>query len=278
MLFGIQFVIFVIFSDALASGPAGRKEEPEIETGLPMIRLKDVEMEYDTGTRAIRGITLTIEDGEFVFLVGPSGSGKSTLIKLLTGEVLPSFGRVMINGYSIVSSRDRQIPMLRRTLGVVYQDFRLIESKTIYQNLDFVMRAVGSRPKSIPERIAYVLDLVELGPKADRYPRELSGGEQQRASIARALVNNPSTIIADEPTGNLDPERSLDLMRLLIRVNQMGSTVVVVTHARELVNRFSKRVVTLDEGRVVNDAIGGYVGGRIRGGYLHGGGALYGRQ
>ena len=235
-----------------------------------MIRLKDVEMEYDNGAKAIQGITLTIEDGEFVFLVGPSGSGKSTLIKLLTGEELPSYGRVMINGFSIVNRRDRQIPMLRRTLGVIFQDFRLIETKTVYENLDFVMRAVGARPRDIRERIPYVLDLVDLTEKAGCYPRELSGGEQQRVSIARALVNNPSTIIADEPTGNLDPERSLDLMRLLVRINQLGTTVVVVTHARDLVNRFGKRVVTIDEGRIVNDGVGRYVGGQLRGGYLHG--------
>ena len=235
-----------------------------------MIRLKDVEMEYDNGAKAIQGITLTIEDGEFVFLVGPSGSGKSTLIKLLTGEELPSYGRVMINGFSIVNRRDRQIPMLRRTLGVIFQDFRLIETKTVYENLDFVMRAVGARPRDIRERIPYVLDLVDLTEKAGCYPRELSGGEQQRVSIARALVNNPSTIIADEPTGNLDPERSLDLMRLLVRINQLGTTVVVVTHARDLVNRFGKRVVTIDEGRIVNDGVGRYVGGQRRGGYLHG--------
>ena len=235
-----------------------------------MIRLKDVEMEYENGARAIRGITLTIEDGEFVFLVGPSGSGKSTIIKLLTAEVLPSFGRVMINGYSIVNSRDKQIPMLRRTLGVIFQDFRLIESRTVYDNLAFVMRAVGAGPRDIRNRIPYVLDLVDLQDKAKCYPSELSGGEQQRVSIARALVNNPSTIIADEPTGNLDPERSLDLMRLLVQINALGTTVVVVTHARELVDRFDKRVVTIDEGRIVNDGVGRYVGGRLRGGYLHG--------
>ena len=230
-----------------------------------MIRLKDVEMEYDNGTRAIQGITLTIEDGEFVFLVGPSGSGKSTIIKLLTGEVLPSFGRVMINGFSIVSPRDRQIPMMRRTLGVIFQDFRLIERRTVYENLSLVMRAVGANPRDIRERIPRVLALVDLEEKMNCYPLELSGGEQQRAAIARALVNNPTTIIADEPTGNLDPDRSLDLMRLLVRINQMGTTVVVVTHARDLVNRFGKRVITLDDGIVTHDAVGRYVGGRLHG-------------
>ncbi len=189
-----------------------------------MIRLKNVEMEYDNGTRAIRGITLTIEDGEFVFLVGPSGSGKSTIIKLLTGEVVPTAGRIMINGFSITKISGRQIPLMRRTLGVIFQDFRLIEKKTVYENLEFVMRAVGARPRDIRSRI-----------------------------------------IADEPTGNLDPERSLELMDLLVKINQLGTTVVVVTHEKDLVDRFGKRVVTIDSGHVINDGVGGYVGGHIHG-------------
>ena len=230
-----------------------------------MIRLKDVEMEYDNGTRAIQGITLTIEDGEFVFLVGPSGSGKSTIIKLLTGEVEPCSGRIMINGFSVSNISDRQIPMMRRTLGVIFQDFRLIEKKTVYDNLAFVMRAVGASPKEIRKRIPYVLQLVGLEEKAQSYPTEMSGGEQQRVAIARALVNNPTTIIADEPTGNLDPERSLELMDLLVRINELGTTVIVVTHEKNLVDRFGKRVVTIESGHVINDSVGGYVGGHIHG-------------
>lgn len=230
-----------------------------------MIRLKDVEMEYDNGTRAIQGISLTIEDGEFVFLVGPSGSGKSTIIKLLTSEVEPSAGRIMINGFSVSNISGRQIPLMRRRLGVIFQDFRLIEKKTVYENLEFVMRAVGASPKEIKKRIPYVLNLVGLEQKSKSHPTELSGGEQQRVAIARALVNNPNTIIADEPTGNLDPERSLELMSLLVKINQLGTTVVVVTHEKDLVDRFGKRVVTIEAGRVVNDSIGGYVGGRIHG-------------
>ena len=230
-----------------------------------MIRLKDVEMEYDNGTRAIQGISLTIEDGEFVFLVGPSGSGKSTIIKLLTSEVEPSAGRIMINGFSVSNISGRQIPLMRRTLGVIFQDFRLIEKKTVYENLEFVMRAVGASPKEIKKRSPYVLNLVGLEQKSKSHPTELSGGEQQRVAIARALVNNPNTIIADEPTGNLDPERSLELMSLLVKINQLGTTVVVVTHEKDLVDRFGKRVVTIEAGRVVNDSIGGYVGGRIHG-------------
>ena len=230
-----------------------------------MIRLKDVEMEYDNGTKAIQGITLTIEDGEFVFLVGPSGSGKSTIIKLLTGEVEPCGGRIMINGFSVSNISGRQIPLMRRTLGVIFQDFRLIEKKTVYDNLAFVMRAVGASPKEIQKRIPYVLELVGLAEKSRSYPTELSGGEQQRVAIARALVNNPNTIIADEPTGNLDPERSLELMDLLVKINALGTTVVVVTHEKDLVDHFGKRVITIDSGHVINDSVGGYVGGHIHG-------------
>ena len=223
-----------------------------------MIRLKDVEMEYDNGTKAIKGITLTIEDGEFVFLVGPSGSGKSTIIKLLTGEVEPCAGRIMINGFSVSNISEKQIPLMRRTLGVIFQDFRLIEKKTVYDNLAFVMRAVGASPKEIRKRIPYVLELVGLEKKADQYPGELSGGEQQRVAIARALVNNPSMIIADEPTGNLDPQRSLEIMMLLERINELGTTLLVVTHEKSLVNRFSKRVVAIENGRIISDETGGY--------------------
>ena len=228
-----------------------------------MIRLKDVEMQYENGTEAIQGISLEIQDGEFVFLVGPSGSGKSTIIKLLNGELIPSAGRIQVNGFAVSTIRSKQLPMMRRTLGVIFQDFRLIEKKTVYDNLAFVMRAVGSSPKEIRKRIPYVLQLVGLENKADSYPTELSGGEQQRVAIARALINNPATIIADEPTGNLDPDRSLELMGLLVKINALGTTVVVVTHEKELVNRFGKRVVTLDQGKVISDQIGGYVGGNI---------------
>ena len=223
-----------------------------------MIRLKDVEMEYPNGTKAIRGISTTIEDGEFVFLVGPSGSGKSTFIKMLTGEEVPTAGRIMINGFSVSNISERQIPMMRRTLGVIFQDFRLIEKKTVYENLEFVMRAVGMPMKEIKTRIAYVLLLVGLEKKAQNYPSELSGGEQQRVAIARALVNNPSTIIADE-------ERSMEIMTLLVKINQLGTTVLVVTHEKDLVNKFEKRVITIDQGRIVNDSVGGYVGGHIHG-------------
>ena len=223
-----------------------------------MIRLKDVVKTYDNRTEALRGISFTIEDGEFVFLVGPSGSGKSTIIKLLTGEILPTEGRVMINGFSMSRISDKQIPYMRRTIGVIFQDFRLIGKKTVYDNLSLAMRAVGASPREIKNRIPYVLDLVGLAGKGQRYPDELSGGEQQRVAIARALVNNPSTIVADEPTGNLDPNRSLEIMTLLERINALGTTVVVVTHEKGLVNHFDKRVIMIDSGVVAGSGMGTY--------------------
>ena len=223
-----------------------------------MIRLKDVEKTYENGTEALQGISFTIEDGEFVFLVGPSGSGKSTIIKLLTGEVIPTAGRVMVNGFSMSRISDRQIPYMRRTIGGIFQDFRLIPKKTVFDNLSLAMRAVGATPRDIRTRIPYVLELVGLKGMEDRYPDELSGGEQQRVAIARALVNNPSTIVADEPTGNLDPNRSLEIMTLLERINALGTTVVVVTHERDLVNHFDKRVIMIDHGQVNGDGVGTY--------------------
>ena len=226
-----------------------------------MIRLTDVQKEYENGTHALRGVSMEIKDGEFVFLVGPSGSGKSTIIKLLTGEILPNRGKLMINGFNMNNISDRQIPLLRRSIGVIFQDFRLIEKKTVYENLSFAMRAVGSPLREIKKRIPYVLKLVGLDGKANQYPNELSGGEQQRVAIARALVNNPDTIIADEPTGNLDPARSLEIMMLLERINQLGTTVLIVTHEKDLVNKFQKRVVTLERGVVVSDGIGYHVKG-----------------
>lgn len=225
-----------------------------------MIRMTNVEKTYENGTHALNGISFEIQDGEFVFLVGPSGSGKSTIIKLLTGELVPSRGRVMINGFSMSNITRHQIPLMRRTVGVIFQDFRLIGNKTVYDNLSLAMRAVGASAREIKSRIPYVLGLVGLDGKGRRFPDELSGGEQQRVAIARALVNNPSTIVADEPTGNLDPARSLEIMSLLEKINDMGTTILVVTHERELVNRFGKRVVAIESGRIISDAAGGYYG------------------
>ena len=226
-----------------------------------MIRLIDVQKEYDNGTKALKGVNLRIDDGEFVFLVGPSGSGKSTVIKLITGEIAATEGRLMVNGYNLSNIAPRQIPYMRRTLGIIFQDFRLIDKKTVYENLSFAMRAIGASPREVRRRIPYVLQLVGLEQKADRYPGQLSGGEQQRVAIARALENNPSMIIADEPTGNLDPQRSLEIMVLLERINELGTTVLVVTHERALVNRFSKRVVAIENGRIISDETGGYYNG-----------------
>ena len=223
-----------------------------------MIRLIDIQKTYDNGTRALKGVSMRIDDGEFVFLVGPSGSGKSTIIKLITGEIAPSEGRLMVKGYNMNTIRPKQVPGMRRTLGVIFQDFRLIEKKTVEENLTFVMRVVGASPREIKKRIPYVLQLVGLDHKGDRLPSELSGGEQQRVAIARALVNNPSVIIADEPTGNLDPQRSLEIMMLLEKINELGTTMLVVTHEKELVNRFAKRVVAIESGRVISDGMGGY--------------------
>ena len=223
-----------------------------------MIRLIDVYKEYDNGTKALKGVSVRIDDGEFVFLVGPSGSGKSTLIKLITAEIAPTEGRVMVNGFNLNSITPRQVPHMRRTLGVIFQDFRLMEKKTVYENLAFAMRAIGASNRELRRRIPYVLQLVGLDAKGDRFPGQLSGGEQQRVAIARALVNNPNMIIADEPTGNLDPQRSLEIMMLLERINELGTTVLVVTHEKNLVNRFAKRVVAIEAGRLISDETGGY--------------------
>ena len=215
-----------------------------------MIRLKDVEMEYPNGTRAIRGISAAIEDGEFVFLVGPSGSGKSTIIKMLTGEEVPTAGRIMINGFSVSNIAERQVPMMRRTLGVIFQDFRLIEKKTVYENLEFVMRAVGMPKKEIKQRITYVLQLVGLEKKAENFPSELSGGEQQRVAIARALAKNPKLLLCDEPTGALDYQTGKQILKLLQDTcRQRGVSVIVITHNLAL-TAMGDKVIKVRSGRI----------------------------
>lgn len=223
-----------------------------------MIEFTDVVKSYTEGNTALNGISMQIEDGEFCFLVGPSGSGKSTIIRLITGELKPTSGTVHVNGYSLERIRKREIPYMRRTVGVVFQDFRLIDNMTVYENVAFAMRVIGAREMEIKERVPYVLELVGLSDKEKRHPSELSGGEQQRLAIARALVNNPSTIIADEPTGNLDPARSLEIMELLQEINNLGTTMLVVTHAQNLVEHFGKRVIAIDDGVVVSDGSEGY--------------------
>ena len=223
-----------------------------------MIDFVNVTKTYETGTHALNGIDLHIDDGEFVFLVGASGSGKSTMIKLLTAELQPTGGSINVNGYQLEKIKRSAIPYMRRTLGVIFQDFRLIDNKTVYENVAFAMRVIGASSKEIKQRVPYVLELVGLENKARRLPNELSGGEQQRVAIARALVNNPSIIIADEPTGNLDPARSFEIMLLLEQINALGTTVLVVTHEKGLVDRFTKRVVALEAGKIVSDGMDGY--------------------
>lgn len=226
-----------------------------------MVHMNNVSMVYkSSGTLAANGLTLDIAEGEFVFLVGPSGSGKTTIIKILTGEVAADEGEVVVNGFDLRSIKRRSLPKLRRTLGVIFQDFRLIDDKTVYDNVAFAMHVVGASKKEIRERVPYVLKLVGLEGREKRLPQELSGGEQQRVAVARALVNSPRMIIADEPTGNLDPARSLELMLLLQKINELGTTVLVVTHEKELVNAFSKRVISIEAGSVVSDGMDGYYG------------------
>lgn len=221
--------------------------------------MNNVSMVYEnSGTVAANGLDFEIQEGEFVFLVGPSGSGKTTIIKLLTGEIIASDGEVYVNNFDLRSIKARKLPLLRRTLGVIFQDFRLIEDKSVYENVAFAMRVVGASNKEIAKRVPYVLELVGLEGREKRLPQELSGGEQQRVAIARALVNSPSLIIADEPTGNLDPVKSLELMLLLEKINELGTTVLVVTHEKELVNSFSKRVIALDQGSIISDGMDGY--------------------
>ena len=223
-----------------------------------MIEFIDVVKSYPEGNHALRGVSMQIEDGEFCYLVGPSGSGKSTIIKMITGEIRPTSGSVHVNGYSLERIRKSEIPYMRRTVGVVFQDFRLIANKTVYDNVAFAMRVIGARDREIRERVPYVLELVGLDSKATRHPNELSGGEQQRLAIARALVNNPSTIIADEPTGNLDPELAMEIMSLLQEINNLGTTMLVVTHAQDLVHMFNKRTIVINDGLIVGDGMDGY--------------------
>ncbi|MEG0440829.1 MAG: cell division ATP-binding protein FtsE [Oscillospiraceae bacterium] len=223
-----------------------------------MVRLIDIHKEYDNGTKALQGVSFRIDDGEFAFLVGPSGSGKSTITRLLTAEIAPTAGKLMVNGHNLNTIPPSKVPYLRRTLGVVFQDFRLIDKKTVWENLAFAMRVVGSSPREIRRRVPYVLDLVDLRDKSDARPTELSGGEQQRVAIARALINNPQMIIADEPTGNLDPAHSMEIMELLMRINELDTTMLVVTHEKALVDHFAKRVIAIEDGRIMSDETGGY--------------------
>ncbi len=224
-----------------------------------MIEFKNVSKVYETGTEAVHNANFKIEKGEFVFLVGQSGSGKSTLIKLILKEEEATRGNIIINGRDITFLKQKRVPFLRRSMGVVFQDFRLLPDKTVYENVAFAMYIVKATPRHIRRQVPMVLSLVGLSAKAKMYPNELSGGEQQRVALARALVNNPSMIIADEPTGNLDPETAWDIMNLLNDINMRGTTVVVATHAKDIVDAMKKRVIQIDKGNIIrDDKKGGY--------------------
>lgn len=228
-----------------------------------MIEFRNVSKLYDTGTEAVHDATFTIDKGEFAFLVGASGSGKSTLIKLILKEEEVSQGNIIINGKDITFLKPKRVPYLRRSMGVVFQDFRLLPDKTVYENVAFAMYIVKATPKHIRRQVPMVLSLVGLSNKAKVYPHELSGGEQQRVALARALVNNPSMIIADEPTGNLDPETAWDIMNLLNEINSRGTTVVMATHAKDIVDKMKKRVIEINNGTIVrDDRKGGYDSGK----------------
>ncbi|MCI6497307.1 cell division ATP-binding protein FtsE [Lachnospiraceae bacterium HCP1S3_C3] len=225
-----------------------------------MIELENVSKAYSTGAPAIKNMNLKIEKGEFVFIVGNSGSGKSTLIKLLLKELEPTEGTISINGKVLNKMKRSKIPSLRRDMGVVFQDFRLLKDRNVYENIAFAQRVVETPTRVIKRRVPAMLSLVGLSEKYRSFPKELSGGEQQRVALARALVNNPSILLADEPTGNLDPKNSWEIMKLLEEINKRGTTVLVVTHNREIVDAMSKRVITMNKGVVVSDEKkGGYI-------------------
>ena len=222
-----------------------------------MIEIMSLNKTYKAGNRALKNINITIEDGEFVFIMGRSGSGKSTLMKLLLKEVEPSSVKIIVNDMELGKMPRRYVPKYRRRLGVVFQDFRLLRDKTVYENVAFAQRVIGVPTRTIKESVPEMLRLVGLSSKYKSFPNQLSGGEQQRVAIARALINSPEVLLADEPTGNLDAQNSMEIMRLLEEINNRGTTVVVVTHSQEIVNRMGKRVITLDRGVVAEDEIKG---------------------
>ena len=254
--------------------PFGKKNKPEAELerarlekarslprkgGAPIIELDEVSKVYPGGHLALDRVSLAIDRGDFVFLVGPTGCGKSTLIKLLIRELMPTEGSVSIAGRDLGSLSEKKIPMLRRNIGTVFQDFRLLPSRTVYDNVAYALQVIGAPRSEIREKVPEALRLVGLSTKLNNYPDELSGGEQQRVSVARAFVNHPPLLLADEPSGNLDPVTSVGIMQLLYRINRTGTTVVVVTHDREMVDRMRRRVIELYEGRIVRDEVaGGY--------------------
>lgn len=226
---------------------------------MSMIEFQNVSKTYDNGTQALKDVSLNISKGEFVFIVGASGAGKSTFLKLIMREEIPNSGEIVIDGKKLSAVRRKEVPYLRRTMGIVFQDFRLIDKMTVYDNIAFAMHVIGASQRDVRKRVPYILSLVGLQAKAKSYPAELSGGEQQRVGLARALVNNPSMIIADEPTGNVDPALSFEIVDLLSEINRCGTTVLMVTHEHSLVRRFHRRVVEIRDGSIVRDS--GFEGG-----------------
>ncbi|HOP71743.1 cell division ATP-binding protein FtsE [Thermoclostridium caenicola] len=218
-----------------------------------MIRFVDATKIYSNGVVGLKNVTVKIDKGEFVFIIGASGSGKSTFLKLIMHEETPTEGEVYVNGYSVHNMPKSEVPYLRRSLGIVFQDFRLLPNKTAYDNVAFAMQIVEALPREIRRQVPLALGLVGLSKKAKAYPSQLSGGEQQRVALARALVNNPAVLIADEPTGNLDPKTSMEIMELLDEINQRGTTVIVATHEKSIVDAMKKRVITLDRGELISD-------------------------
>ena len=219
-----------------------------------MIEFKNVSKVYANGTSALKNINLHIKKGEFVFIVGSSGSGKSTFLKLIMHEELPSEGTIYLDGINISQITKKEVPYIRRKMGIVFQDFRLIDKMTVFDNVAFAMRVTGASERDVKKRVPYILNLVDLQDKANRRPAELSGGEQQRVSLARALVNNPSIIIADEPTGNIDPEMSYEIVELLTEINKRGTTILMVTHEHDLVQHFGKSVIEINSGNIMSDS------------------------
>lgn len=225
-----------------------------------MLKMTDVSKVYPGGSVALQNVDIHIEPGEFVFVVGPSGAGKSTFIKMLFREVLPTTGSIFVNGVDILSLTPNEIPYMRRQLGIIFQDYRLLPDRTVYENVAFAMEVIETPRRKIKRRVLNVLDLVGLRHRADAYPNELSGGEQQRIAIARAIVNDPIMVIADEPTGNLDPETSWDIMEIFKEINAEGTTIVMATHDKEIVDAMGKRVIAIEDGQIVRDEASGVYG------------------
>ncbi|MFD1953974.1 cell division ATP-binding protein FtsE [Paenibacillus thailandensis] len=228
-----------------------------------MIEMQDIWKTYKDGTHALRGVSVRIDRNDFVYVVGPSGAGKSTFMKLIYREEVPTKGQISVNGFNIGKLKPRKIPFVRRNIGVIFQDFRLLPKLTVFENVAFAMEVIEAPPRMIKKRTMEVLELVGLKHKHSSYPNQLSGGEQQRVAIARAIVNNPAVLVADEPTGNLDPETSMDIMSLLEEINFRGSTIVMATHNRDIVNNVRKRVIAIENGQIVRDEVRGEYGYEI---------------